>query len=189
MWPQTGAERLLYAAPSLVTEHRPPPRARAPVGGEGGPPVAQRGACDGRGQCTPEASACPLPRCPLGPQLSPQELSPPRCSPWPCWGRGPGAGPRALATPSPSAASPAYLLPLPQPQDVSHLPRKSQRPESRGVSRRRQGRRGSWGQEYGVRGSLSDHGPGPLCRSLEKHGAAMEEDRGENGQRSGVKRQ
>lgn len=134
MWPQTGAERLLYAAPAVCSAIFSD-GARAPAGGEGGPPAAQQGVpVMGVGSAPPRPAPAPCLGAPWATQLSPQELSPPRCNPWPYRGRGPGAGPRALATPSPSAASPAYLLPLPQPQDVSHLPRKSQGPESRGVS-------------------------------------------------------
>lgn len=67
VWPQTGTERLLYAAPPLVTEHHPP-RARTPAGGEGGHPSgagcvegsSAGGACDGRGQWAPRPAPIPL---------------------------------------------------------------------------------------------------------------------------------
>ena len=125
VWPQTGTERLLYAAPPLVTEHHPP-RARTPAGGEGGHPsgagCVEGSSAGGRLRWAwavgPEAGAHPPPWYPLG--LCP-ELSPPRCSLRPC--RDP-----------PRARQGAHLLLPPQPQDMSHLPWKSQGAESRGVS-------------------------------------------------------
>ena len=130
VWPQTGAESLLYAAPSLVTEHRPPPRARAAVGGEGGPPAARQGrlrwawAVHARGQRLPPASM------PLGPPAVPSRAQPSPLQPVVLPGRGPGAGPRALATPSPSAASPHTCSPCLSPRTCLTCPGKA-----RGLSR------------------------------------------------------
>lgn len=136
VWPQTGTECPLCAAPSLVME-QPPPRARAAAGGEGGHPSgagcvggsSAGGACNGRGHWAPRPA--PIPR--LGaPWASAQSSALP-------------AAALSLAGP-PSGLSKGHTCSSRlSPRTCLTCPGRARKLSHAECPRRRQGRWGSWG--------------------------------------------